>query len=288
VKLYYDPDYTAAAYSFATTRKSGWIAKSLAERPVPGVELVSPHPLREEQVLRVHESRFVEAVRTGEPRGLAESQGFSWDEGVWTMVLASNGGAVAAGLTALREGVSGSLSSGIHHARAGTGAGYCTFNGLAIAAFEALDAGAESVLIVDLDGHCGGGTASLVRHEPRIWQVDVSVHEYDSYEPWERGSVRVVGSKQSYMDEVRAALAGVVFRPALCLYNAGMDAFGGKVDDEVLAKREQCVFDWCAERLVPVAFVIAGGYLGLVDQDELVAQHRLTIEQAAVHEACYR
>jgi len=30
------------------------------------------------------------------PRGLAESEGFTWDAGLWPMVLSSNGGAVAA------------------------------------------------------------------------------------------------------------------------------------------------------------------------------------------------
>ena len=76
------------------------------------------------------------------------------------MVLSSNGGAVAAGLAALEHGVAGSLSSGLHHARREKGAGFCTFNGLVIAAREALTAGARSVLILDFDAHCGGGTRS--------------------------------------------------------------------------------------------------------------------------------
>ena len=56
---------------------------------------------------------------------------------------------VAAGLAALQSGVAGSLSSGLHHARRERGDGYCTFNGLAIAAGEALTAGAASVLYPD-------------------------------------------------------------------------------------------------------------------------------------------
>src|SRR6185369_4139490 len=109
----------------------------------------------------------------------AESQGFSWDPGLWRMVLASNGGVVAAARAALQDGVAGSLSSGLHHARHERGAGFCTFNGLALAARAALDAGAGSVLILDLDAHCGGGTTSLIEREPRIWQSDVSVSGLD-------------------------------------------------------------------------------------------------------------
>ena len=111
---------------------------------------------------------------TGVPRAPAEQQGFLWNAGLWRSVLASNGGVVAAALSAMRTGVAGSLSSGLHHARRDRGSGFCTFNGLVIAAHEALDGGAGSVLILDLDAHCGGGTASLIADEPRIWHVDVS------------------------------------------------------------------------------------------------------------------
>ena len=123
---------------------------------------VEPDPLTWDQVAQVHDLGYILAVQTGFPRGLAESQGFSWDGGLWPMVLASNGGAVAAGLATLENGVAGSLSSGLHHARCGSGAGFCTFNGLAIAAREALAAGAGSVLI----GWRWDGFTSLASYSP--------------------------------------------------------------------------------------------------------------------------
>jgi hypothetical protein len=167
------------------------------------------------------------------------------------MVLASNGGAVAAGLAALENGVAGSLSSGLHHARCGSGAGFCTFNGLVIAAREALAAGAGSVLILDLDAHCGGGTASLIAGEPRIWQIDVSVSGYDSYSSSNRIRLDIVGKSRDYLPTVRRRLdeadcQGLHFD--LCLYNAGMDPFencptGGKhgITRVVLSDRERMV-----------------------------------------------
>jgi hypothetical protein len=45
----------------------------------------------------------------------------------------------------------------------------------------ALAAGVGSMLILDLGAHCGGGTASLIEDEPRVWQIDVSVSSYDRY-----------------------------------------------------------------------------------------------------------
>ena len=192
VKVFYSSEYVGSAHAFDTTRKAKWVADSLASAPIRGVELVSPPSLSYEQLVEVHDPAYVGAVQTGVPRALAQSQGFSWDAGLWSMVLASNGGAVAAGLEALRSGVAGSLSSGLHHARRERGAGFCTFNGLALAARAALAAGAASVLILDLDAHCGGGTASLIAEEPRIWQLDVSVSAFDSYESRERASLRIV------------------------------------------------------------------------------------------------
>src|SRR6516165_5227181 len=108
VPIYYSPKYVGSGYAFDTTRKSRWIAESLSHLPIAGIELVEPDPLSADQVTEVHDTNYVRAVETGNPRALAESQGFSWDAGLWPMVLASNGGAVAAALAALEQGVAGS------------------------------------------------------------------------------------------------------------------------------------------------------------------------------------
>lgn len=292
--VFYSANYVASSHDFDTTRKAEWIASSLECAPIAGVELVAPPPLSEELLARIHDAAYVRAVRTGDPRELAESQGFTWNAGLWPMVLASNGGVVAAAREALAFGVSGSLSSGLHHARRASGAGYCTFNGLAIAATQALVDGAESVLILDLDAHCGGGTASLMAVEPRVWQVDVSVNPYDGYESNERASLRMVTKAADYLTAIESALErvekeGPTFR--LCLFNAGMDPFEGcstgglrGITREILAARERMVFDWCRRNGVSVAFVLAGGYTGArLDEEGLVGLHRLTLSAAAEH-----
>lgn len=291
-RVFYSSTYAGSDYAFDTTRKATWIAESLAQSPIRGIELVEPTPLRAEQLTPTHDPKYVEAVRTGIPKDLAESQGFVWDPNFWPMVLASNGGVVAAATAALSDGVAGSLSSGLHHARAKRGVGFCTFNGLVIAGKEVLAAGAKSVLILDLDAHCGGGTESLIADDPRIWQVDVSVVGFDCYHSSERIHVDVVEHALDYLPTIRKRLnqldiKGLQFD--LCLYNAGMDphedcSTGGLpgITTDVLAEREKIVFDWCAGRNLPVAFVLAGGYSGLrLDEAGLVALHRLTLTEAA-------
>ncbi|HXG28346.1 MAG TPA: hypothetical protein VNJ47_05800 [Nevskiales bacterium] len=293
-RVYYSPAYVAAGYAFDTTRKARWVADSLLHAPIPGIELVKPAPLTRAQLLGTHDPEYVQAVETGTPRHLAESQGFDWDPGLWEMALATNGGVVAAAQSALEYGVAGSLSSGLHHARYGSGAAFCTFNGLVIAAKQALRAGARNVLILDLDAHCGGGTASLIEDEAHLFQVDVAVSDFDYYPSTDNARLSLVREPDQYLAAVESAFqkaedSGLRF--GLCLYNAGMDPFedcptGGLpgITREMLYRRERMVFEWCRSQRMSIAFVLAGGYIGPdLDQYGLVDLHRMTLAASSGH-----
>ena len=231
MRLYYGPAYVMAATGFDTTRKAAWVAESLRERPIAGVELIEPAALTEDELMAVHEPGYVRAVRTGEPADLAASNGIGWDPDLFPAVAASNGGAVAAALEALASGgVAGSLSSGLHHAQAGSGAGFCTFNGLALAARAAQRAGASRILILDLDAHCGGGTHELLGADPGILQLDVAVSSYDRYEPTPPWTLDLVVDADDYLTTIVRrldALETSAERFDLVIYNAGMDPFEG-------------------------------------------------------------
>jgi acetoin utilization deacetylase AcuC-like enzyme len=289
--VYCSNAYTAAAYSFDTTRKSALIAESLVEQPIAGVEIVAPDLLTEAALTAIHSAEYVHAVKTGSPQHLAESSGFPWDPEVWTAVRASNGGAVAAALHALATGRNaGSLSLGLHHARRDSGAGFCTFNGLALAARAALDAGARGVLTLDLDAHVGDGTIDLVRAWAHVTHVDLAVSAWQCAggDP-SRSSLDVIRSADDYLPTLQSRLAALDAASLdLCIYNAGMDphedcGLGGLegMTTEVIRQREQMVFEWAAAAGIPVAFVLAGGYAGgRLSRDTLVDLHRLTIVAA--------
>ena len=94
-----------------------------------------------------------------------------------------------------------------------------------------------------------------------------------------------------YLGEIERGLHDVRRRGPhfdLCLYNAGMDPFEGcdtggltGITSEMLLARERLVFDWCRERELPIAFVLAGGYVGgRLDEQGLVDLHRLTLSAA--------
>jgi acetoin utilization deacetylase AcuC-like enzyme len=135
MQIFYGPSYTIATHSFETTRKSRWIAESLAREPIGGIELVAPKPTSAAALGCVHDPEYVGrcvlATRANSPSPRA-SLGIR-RSGTW--YTPRTGGVVAAATDAFRTGrVSGSLSSGLHHARRARGAGYCTFNGLVLAA----------------------------------------------------------------------------------------------------------------------------------------------------------
>ena len=87
MKVFFSAEYAVAGHAFDTTRKAAWVAGSLADRPIDGVELTEPRPATAAELETVHDPDHVRAVRTGRPRGLAESQGFAWDPGLWRVFL---------------------------------------------------------------------------------------------------------------------------------------------------------------------------------------------------------
>ena len=275
MKLFFDHHYVAAEHLFDTTRKAGWIADSLA---IPGLRLASPPTVTREQLLDVHSAEYVDAVITGEPASLARSQGFTWGPRLFSAVAASTGGVIAA---AREGGISGSLSSGLHHARRGRGCGYCTFNGLALAAKDAIRRGVPSVLILDFDAHGGGGTASLIADEPRITQLDISTNEFDGYRDTSNARF-VIAEPKEYLQTIERELNRLGHASyGLVLYNAGVDPAGDGVSQHDLVTREEIVFEWIDSQDSPAAFVLAGGYVGDgLTRSELVALHVASITKA--------
>ena len=287
MKVFYNVAYVAPNHVFDTTRKAAWIADAIHETGVPGVELVDPAcftGLAEQVIESIHDTEYIKALRTGEPEGLASSQGFAWDEGIWEMALNSTAGVLGAVTEALASGSSaGSLSSGLHHARAGEGSGFCTVNGLAGAARHALGLVDGTVVVLDVDAHCGGGTHSLIGHEERIRHLDLSVSSFDSYAA--AGDNRLVlltrdagraGFDRRYLDELDGLLDQIPDDTGLVVYNAGMDPHP-TVSSAALTRRENRVAEWCSVNSVPVAFVLAGGYTHVMAEGQLVDLHMKTV-----------
>src|SRR5664280_815414 len=281
--VYWNENYTASEYAFDTTRKSGEIADAIRAGSAD-VDLVDPDAFtgRATDLVRsVHDPEYVDAVTEGSPEDLASSQGFDWDPGIPTMAIAHSAGLVAA-VTEVMSGpirVAGTLSSGLHHARAGRGAGFCTFNGLAVAARAARGLRAERILVLDLDAHCGGGTRSMTDPEAVV-QVDVSTIGFDRWTP-SGDDALLFADEADYLEQVNTALALAdrVGSFDLVLYNAGMDPVTNSgVATADIAIREQRVAGWADRNDHRLVYALAGGYTSdHVSMSQLVDLHLLTV-----------
>lgn len=266
--VYYSNHYINKQFKFDTVNKAQLVHKKVS-KCLPFVKFRSPMPLTQTLLESNHSTKYVNAVRTGIPANLAESSSLCWTTDTWDSVTYSNGGMLSAAITAMFDGISGTLSSGLHHARRNYGTGFCTFNGLAIAANEMTFRGIRNILIIDVDAHCGGGTVSMTEDNPNIFQFDLSTSKVDIY-PNNKRRKTFMSHGYDYLDRLDDLLLtvdniGVKF--GLCLYNAGVDShekcfIGGLsgINAEVLAERDKRVFTWCKTRNIPVAFTLAGGY----------------------------
>ena len=221
-------------------------------------------------IRRVHAEWYVDAVRSGEPRDLAEAQGFSWSPEFAHSVIRIWSGHVAACRLALERGVAFHPASGAHHARQATGSGFCTFNYLVGAGKQLADEGKiERVLVLDLDTHQGNGTFELSATDERFSLFDVGGAQF-GVRPREKGRhfIRLAKSAKEYF-EALSLLPGFLdtHRPSLIQYQAGMDChetdpLGGVkgMTAERLAERDRMVFELAKARGIPVCFNLAGGY----------------------------
>ncbi|GAA3270353.1 hypothetical protein GCM10020258_44040 [Sphingomonas yabuuchiae] len=154
-------------------------------------------------------------------------------------------------------------AGGSHHALANTGAGYCVFNDLAVAAVRLVEQGVVGrVAIVDCDVHQGDGTAALTAGRPDI--VTYSIHAEKNFPARKARSTLDVGlpdgvDDDGYLAELAATLTPFLdeHRPDIILYQAGVDPF---VEDrlgrlsltrEGLIAREKLIADLALARGFP-------------------------------------
>jgi acetoin utilization deacetylase AcuC-like enzyme len=277
-------------------------------RDEPGVLLEEPLPLTDTDLLRVHTADYIAAVRSGEPRALAESQKFPWSPGLYRSVLLTGGGCLAAARRALDEGIAAALVSGFHHAHADHGEGFCTFNGLVVT-IDALHAArrVECVAILDMDLHYGNGTASLAGDRPHLFNFSIYGNDYDRNQAFR--DVTVVrhndgsnhrsialpnGSGRAEMlDAMEKAFDALVAwgRPDLLLYQAGADPYLEDpysplvLDHADLFERDRRVFEFARGERLPIAWVLAGGYTK--DTSKVVRVHLNTFRAALGSEPLY-
>lgn len=271
--VYYMPEQ-AVSDNDSFSPSAGKPAKVLAEweRLNLPLDVRSFKPVTRAQLSLAHSSEYVYEVLTGK-----QSNGFGNNKkSVAKSLPYTTGSFVAAALNAaMNKENSASLTSGFHHAGYSNGGGFCTFNGLIVAAQVLRLAGFKKIGIIDLDMHFGNGTENIIKkldlnyiqhytfgeHHIRP-DSDRSARSYDTDEPINAQSSSTSASQ--WLTELPKIIDSFSSCDVL-LCQLGADPFindplGGVLTMEQMRLRDEIVFKVAHDNRTPVAWNLAGGY----------------------------
>jgi len=266
---YVSPAAPGSAFSFD---KYGLVMMALAETGKPH-QLHQPEPMPRAWIEALHDPDYVaEVAESRVPSEKARRIGFPVTERVTRRAFLAPGGTWLAAKLALTHGYAANSAGGSHHALAESGAGYCVFNDLAIAAHRLIAEGdAARVMIVDLDVHQGDGTAALLAGRADIFTF--SIHAEKNFPARKARSDFDLGLPDATGDDTYLAVLAAHlpvaldgFEPDMILYQAGVDPHGedklGRLalSDAGLGARDRFVMRQARRRGIPLASVLGGGY----------------------------
>ncbi|RYY23752.1 MAG: histone deacetylase [Sphingomonadales bacterium] len=274
IHIVHHPAYVAPApkRSQYQWNKNGLVRDLLRDR---GDALVwhAPEPMPRHWLEAAHDPEYVaEVIEVRVPPHKERRIGFPVTPEVALRSQYVPGGTYLAALLAIEHGFAANSAGGSHHALADTGAGFCVFNDLAIAAIRLVEEGtANRVLIVDCDVHQGDGTAALTAGRPEI--ATYSIHAEKNFPARKARSTLDVPladgtGDAEYLETLAATLTPMIdqFAPDLVLYQAGVDPLAGDrlgrlgLSYQGLEARDHWIGETFASRSIPFASALGGGY----------------------------
>lgn len=210
-------------------------------------------------------------------------------------ILAQVSGTYEAGRIALERGFCFFLGGGMHHARRDGGSGFCLVNDAMVAIARLRSEGLlRRAWIIDLDAHKGDGTAEIALTDPETFNLSIHMAAGWPLDPeslelaWRqgRGKDRAPlapcdvelpisrGEEEHYVDDLASGLLELQLlsgpdKPDLAIVVDGADPYefdglSSSADlsltlDQCLA-RDALVRDFLADRGIPSAWLMAGGY----------------------------
>jgi len=249
VPVFYDKRMVADSKGYSPSAAkpekvvADWQAGSLP------IEIVKFEPVAVADLFQAHSMRYANGVM----RGVIQNGHGNHERAIAVSCLWTVGSFVAAARHALEHGVACSPSSGFHHAGVDFGGGFCTFNGLMVAAMDLIaNERVEGVAILDMDYHYGDGTEDIIESRHLKHQVSHAT------------GLDAESLSDHYIEDTIDWLlsesdAGILF------YQAGADQhiddpLGGIFTTEQLLERDRRVFEHCKKLDIPVVWCLAGGY----------------------------
>jgi acetoin utilization deacetylase AcuC-like enzyme len=272
IHVVHHPDYVAPApvRSGYQWNKNGLVRDLLRESGRPLTWHV-PEPAPRALIEAVHCPDYVkQVIEARVPPDKTRRIGFPVTPEVARRAQAVPGGTLLAARLAIEHGYAANTAGGSHHALADTGAGFCVFNDLAIAAI-ALAGEGRRVLVVDCDVHQGDGTAALLAGRTDV--ATYSIHAEKNFPVRKARSTRDVAlpdgvTDDEYLETLAATLTPLIdgFAPTLILYQAGVDPYAGDrlgrlaLSLDGLRARDHWIAAQARARGLPLASALGGGY----------------------------
>jgi len=241
-------------------------------RNYPDASVLPVTPVTQEDLLIAHDPQYISDLFS-----LKISNGFeNTDPRVPPSLLWTVGSLTTAVFHAHKEGVIAcSPTSGYHHSGYGYGGGFCSVNGLMVAAglFIATNPDAR-VACIDLDAHFSDGTFDVLKHKPdlakQVLNISVGAKFYGDEE-----SHQFFTWLQSAIREVN------MFDPDVVIYQAGADmSTHDNLQSGMLTDYEMCQRDRMVMHRIraPLVMVLAGGYQDITPtRDPVIDIHLRTL-----------
>ena len=225
-----------------------------------------------EQLARVHEPHYIEAVQSASPR-----EGLVYlDPDTAMNPFTLNAALRAAGAVALAtdlvlerkaENAFCAVRPPGHHAESARAMGFCFFNNVAVGVAHAMaHYGLKRVAIADFDVHHGNGTEEIFRDDPRVMLCSTFQHPFYPHCGADSGNDHIInvplpagtdgdGFRKAVSEQWLPALER--FRPEMLFISAGFDAHWE--DDMAMFKLREADYAWVTQQIKDIAEKYAHG-----------------------------
>ena len=216
--------------------------------------------------------------------------GFPINDSVVRRSFIATGGTVLASKLALESKISCNTAGGSHHATFDSGAGYCVFNDVAVAAnYLKKNNFAKKILILDLDVHQGNGNSEIFKNDNDVFTF--SMHCASNYPAKKSKSNLDIELTENMEDKEYTNILNANLKRLnqnsfdFVFYIAGVDIHFEdrlgklKITDEGINKRDQIVIENFYKKNIPLCGVLGGGYNKSFDK--LVELHSMLHKNCA-------
>ena len=249
-----------------------------------------PYSCSDETLKRAHSTKYINQIKNKTlDINAIKKIGFPLVDSVVQRSLVATGGTVLASKLAINYGLACNTAGGSHHANFDSGAGYCVFNDVAVAAHYLLDRGlAGRILILDLDVHQGNGNSDIFKDNKNVFTFSMhSKTNYPSKKSISDLDVELSDNMEDYdyLKVLKYYLAQLNEENFdFVFYIAGVDIHFNdrlgklKISDEGIKARDEIVTENFFSKGIPLCGVLGGGYNK--DFNKLVELHSI------LHQSC--